>query len=72
MSGGALGGGICCQAGCHDAPQAAGPSVLARGGTNNVLMILKKVTRVTRILRLMRLVKLFQQYLVRRAPVRCL
>ncbi len=45
---------------------------MARGGTNNVLMILKEVTRVTRILRLMRLVKLFQQYLVRRAPVQCL
>jgi len=45
--------------------QAAGPSVLARGGSNNVVMLLKKITRVTRILRLMRLVKLFQQYLVR-------
>ncbi|KAK9835000.1 hypothetical protein WJX81_003326 [Elliptochloris bilobata] len=47
----------------HDISQAAGPSVLARGGTNNVILILKKITRVTRILRLMRLVKLFQQYL---------
>ena len=48
-----------------NAAQAAGPSVLARGPINSVVLLLKKLTRVTRILRLMRLVRLFQQYLVR-------